>query len=89
MRLKFDGTERFFEGHFPGFPVLPGVVQLDFAIKASPVKRPLKSVKKMKFTDIIKPGDEVELKVVATGGNEVKYEFLKGEKICSSGVLCY
>ena len=89
MRLKFEGTESFFEGHFPGHPILPGVMQLDFAIKASPIKTPLTAIRKMKFMDIIAPGDEVELKVEQTGDKEVKYEFLKGEKVCSSGVLVY
>lgn len=89
MRLKFDGTEEFFRGHFPDHPILPGVVQLNLAIEASPINKPLKAIKKMKFMDIIAPGDEVELKVEAAGENEVKYEFAKGEKACSSGVLSY
>ena len=89
MRLKFDGTEKFFAGHFPGHPILPGVQQLSLAIEASPIQRPLSAIKKMKFMDIIAPGDEVELEVTPAGENEVKYEFRKGDKVCSSGVLSY
>ena len=44
MRLRFDGRESFFEGHFPGHPILPGVMQLDYAIKASPLKTPITAI---------------------------------------------
>ena len=90
MRLKFDGTEEFFQGHFPGYPILPGVVQLDLAVKHSPIQgRALKAVKKMKFMQIIAPGMEVELELKALSDSEVEYRFVKEGEICSSGVLVY
>jgi 3-hydroxyacyl-[acyl-carrier-protein] dehydratase len=30
--LRFSGTEFFFEGHFPGDPIVPAVVQIDVAL---------------------------------------------------------
>lgn len=89
MRLKFDGSEEFFRGHFPGFPILPGVMQLDYAIRNSPVQKPVRAIKKMKFMNIVAPGDEVELELDRTSESEVAYRFLKGETLCSSGVLVY
>ena len=89
MHLRFDGGERFFQGHFPGFPILPGVMQLDIAIRNSPVQTPVKAIKKMKFMNIIVPGEDVELDLEQTGEKEVGYVFRKGETVCSSGTLAY
>lgn len=94
--FKFTGEERFFQGHFPEAPILPGVVQLEFthrlAEEALGQALTLKAVKKMKFIDIIAPGDEIAIEVETDKlelPTEVKYVILKGEKLCSSGVLSY
>ena len=90
MRLKFDGTEEFFKGHFPGYPILPGVVQLDLAVQHSPIQnRARTAIKKMKFMEIIAPGMEVELETRALGDSEVEYKFVREGTVCSSGVLVY
>ena len=89
--FKFDGSEFFFQGHFPEAPVLPGVIQLSIArelaeeLVGAPLK--LKAVKKMKFAHIICPGDEVKVAVSRKGENSFVYELTKGGLTCSSGVL--
>lgn len=89
--FKFTGEERFFRGHFPGAPILPGVVQLELAHKAAEemlgMPLVLKAVKRMKFVNVIEPTDEVTLEL--DGEREVNYRFLKGDKVCSQGVLLY
>lgn len=91
--LKFDGTEKFFDGHFPGFPILPGVVQLAeaqrHAFRMMGREAVLKSVKKMKFVHVIRPGDEVTLELEEKGKGEIAYSFAKGGVPCSSGVLVF
>ena len=88
--FEFTGEEEFFQGHFPGAPILPGVIQLELAVKAAQEliggEKTLKAVKKMKFTGVIQPRQKIELEV--EGENlEYSYRFLKGEKTCSSGIL--
>lgn len=87
----FDGTESFFQGHFPGAPVLPGVVQLGLAVeqarKAFGFAEPLTEVRKMKFIHVIEPRQEIRLRVVKKDDREATYEFTRGEALCSSGVL--
>ena len=91
--MFFDRDARYFEGHFPGIPVLPGVVQLGMArhfaelfLHRSVV---LRTVKKIKFTHVITPGAQVRLTLEKVGENELAYKYTKGEHVCSSGVMCF
>jgi acyl-coenzyme A synthetase/AMP-(fatty) acid ligase len=60
--LRVPRDLSFLEGHFPGFPVVPGVVQLRWALRLAadllgqePV---LASVEALKFRELLRPGDE-------------------------------
>lgn len=91
--LKFDGSEYFFQGHFPGHPILPGVMQLklahEHAEKMLGRRIVLKAVKRMKFMRVIQPGETVALCLESKGENEIAYSFEKGEDVCSSGVFAF
>ena len=89
----FDASAPYFGGHFPGFAVLPGVVQLGIAhhFAESFVRRPLTltTVKKMKFTRVVVPGAVVHLTLTRKGETEIVYEYRKGTDVCASGVMCF
>ncbi len=91
--LVFDADAPYFEGHFPGFAVLPGVVQLGMAHHFAELflRRAftLTCVKKMKFTHVIVPGDDVVLSLEKKAEGEIVYEYRKGDAVCASGVLCF
>lgn len=92
--LRFSGDEPYFRGHFPAFQILPGVAQLGLACQwaamlAGDATRKVKVVKKMKFTHVIRPGDEVRVKLARRGDSEVSYEYVKGDESCSSGLLVF
>lgn len=65
FRLRLDPGHFAFEGHFPGQPILPGVVQLDWAARlGAEVFGPLgefRGLRSIKFQGLIEPGAEVEL----------------------------
>lgn len=96
-RLTFTVPERLpcFAGHFPGDPVLPGVVQLD-ALVARQVERlwpdagALRAVKRLKFSKVIRPGERlcVELSRDAAAGT-VTFSIDGPGGRCASGTLVF
>ena len=91
--LVFDADAPYFGGHFPGFPVLPGVVQLGMASHFAELmlrrEVRLTAVKKMKFTGVVVPGMRVRLTLIRKSESEVSYEYRRGGMSCSSGILCF
>lgn len=90
LDLIFPKNCNFFKGHFPNFPILPGVVQLFYAkefikdifnLDFMPEK-----VKKIKFSSIIKPEMKIKLLLVKNE-KSVDYKFIDGEKTFSSGTF--
>ncbi len=91
--LHLTGDEHFFQGHFPGCPIMPGVAQLGFAVesarKAFAIGGALREAKKLKFLHIMEPGGDYSLVLTRKGEGEIAYEFRKGETSCSSGTLVF
>jgi 3-hydroxymyristoyl/3-hydroxydecanoyl-(acyl carrier protein) dehydratase len=89
--FTFEPDAPYFKGHFPGFPLLPGVVQLGLAHHFAEVflRRSfiVGSVKKMKFSRPILPGEQIRFTLEKRAENELGYTYAKGEAICSSGTI--
>ena len=85
-------NEPFFQGHYPGRPVMPGVLQVEAMAQAAGVlllrKLPaddnkiafFMSVDKVKFRQAIEPGDSVEIRV--------KLVKIRGNKIATASGEC-
>ena len=89
----FQDTAPYFDGHFDGFPVLAGVVQLGmvkhFASKYLACEGEIKVAKKIKFSGVIRPGEKIRLTIRRKGEREVEFTCSKEERICSSGTLSF
>ncbi len=66
----------FFEGHFPGHPILPGVVALGWMLAGAErfLGRPVEAAEllNVKFQVVILPGARLELLVTPKGGGRLQ-----------------
>ena len=89
--FTFDADAPYFKGHFPNFAVLPGVVQLGLAHHFAEAflhkSFTIGSIKKMKFSRPIVPGEQIHFSLEKKSDTEIGYTYAKGEAICSSGCL--
>jgi 3-hydroxyacyl-[acyl-carrier-protein] dehydratase len=77
-RKTFTGSEFWYAGHYPGFPLTPGVLLLESAMQAgavllaqvvadNPDRVPVVSrINNVKFKHMVRPGDTVTLHVTLT-----------------------
>ncbi len=72
-----DGSEYYFKGHFPGNPIMPGVLQVETIAQVGAVavlmlpenKNKLMlfaGIDKARFKRVVKPGDKLEIEVELT-----------------------
>lgn len=79
-----------FAGHFPGFPIVPAVVQISWVMDLAHVMlighRTLASIDALKFTAPIQPGDTVHLSAESSpDGSSLSFRLWSGERVFSSG----
>ncbi|WP_144393753.1 thioester dehydrase [Pleionea sediminis] len=91
--LTIDPDIIFFQGHFPDSPVLPGVVQTQWAIEfaklAWGVEVNCSQLKQIKFKEVILPDTKVVLKLdLITTKTQLRYEYCDlDEQVLSSGII--
>jgi acyl-coenzyme A synthetase/AMP-(fatty) acid ligase len=90
INLCFYRNCNFFKGHFEGFPLTPGVVQLFYASyfieEVFGANCNVGQIRKMKFNNIISPDTILELKLEKSE-NFITYTYYNDEKKFSSGIL--
>lgn len=80
-------------GHFPGQPILPGVVLLDQALHAVASREGLPlaftTISWAKFPSPVKAGEALHLNYAATAEANFRFEVLAGERLVAIGVLAF
>ena len=84
----------FLQGHFPGEPVLPGVVQVHWAIELASERFDLKpdftAIEGLKFHRVIEPGAALRLVVEYDDApGRMRFCYTSGGDTCSQGRVLF
>jgi 3-hydroxymyristoyl/3-hydroxydecanoyl-(acyl carrier protein) dehydratase len=94
LQLSIPSDLEYFEGHFPSSPIVPGVVQLKWAIESARqllgVPGEVTRMEALKFQQVMLPGAvaTLTLKWVAAEG-KLHFAFASGAARFSSGRLSF
>jgi acyl-coenzyme A synthetase/AMP-(fatty) acid ligase/3-hydroxymyristoyl/3-hydroxydecanoyl-(acyl carrier protein) dehydratase len=82
----------FLEGHFDGFPVVPGVVQLGWVVEAAEAALGaaprVAAVENLKFKELLLPGQRFRLEIEWSEARDVlRFRLAAGERVFATGRL--
>lgn len=94
LLLNVKATLNFFPGHFPGYPIVPGVVQLDWAVTYArnylSMATAVTDLERLKFTAPIQPNAQLFLTLdVDAQRRSVSFRYHDHTQIFSTGRLNY
>ncbi len=85
-----------FDGHFPGFPVLPGIAQLGMVFDAlreyldqEGNDASISGVSRVRFRQLIRPGDAITITASPESADPGRYRFrvMAGNQLACSGIM--
>jgi 3-hydroxymyristoyl/3-hydroxydecanoyl-(acyl carrier protein) dehydratase len=90
LTLSLRDCVQAFDGHFPELPILPGVTQIDWALRLAqryfPIAGRFSDLRKLKFHRILRPDDEVSLTLCfSPEKQEVRFIYALANEVCSQG----
>lgn len=86
--LEFAADHPAFEGHFPGAPIVPGVLLLDAALHALEQSgHAVAEVASAKFLRPVGPGDRLALSCQADQAGRARFVIARGQDSVASGQL--
>lgn len=86
-RTIFEPDDPMFAGHFPGQPIVPGVILTEALAQTAGIaaasgyaenERPiflLSAIRTMKFLRAVRPGEAIELRAEKIGATETLFQF--------------
>jgi 3-hydroxyacyl-[acyl-carrier-protein] dehydratase len=89
--LRIAADHPAYTGHFPGFPILPGAVLLDEALREIARARGIDltgwRVASAKFLQIVRPGTALTVLHTASGTPSIRFVILSEAATVASGML--
>jgi 3-hydroxyacyl-[acyl-carrier-protein] dehydratase len=80
-----------FAGHFPGMPIVPGVVLLDEALHAmgASIGTDLSAcqISSVKFLSPVRPGEPVSVRYEISGQRSIRFDIVSDERKVASGTI--
>ncbi len=97
---RFTGEEWYLKGHFPGDPIVPGVILVESCAQAATVMAMAKhrdglglfaGIEEMRFRRIVRPGDvgrfEAVMEKLRRGFARVRVRALVGDEVAAEGTI--
>lgn len=92
-RLEIDPGLEWFRGHFPGRPVLAGIVQVHWAVMLSAscldIELVLTEIRRLKFKNVVVPPAVLELTLQRLSETEVSFDYAGAQGRHSEGRLVF
>lgn len=89
LDLYIPKTLELFRAHFPRFGILPGVVQVDWAMNYGrehlEIAGTFKRLRRLKFLHPILPGATIVLSLTCESPGTLAFTYRNSERACSSG----
>lgn len=91
LELRIAGDHPSYAGHFPGMPILPGVVLIDAALDALARARGAHptclEIKVFKFLSPVRPGDLLNLEFQDLADGSIRMTIRSALRIVAAGVV--
>lgn len=87
-----ESNSRWFSGHFPDNPILPGIAQLKLVIDLITKTRTdgvcIAGLSRVKFRKIVRPGEQLDIQVIPdTTDNHYTFKITCGNEAVCSGKM--
>lgn len=91
LQIRIDPALDVFPDHFPDYPMLPGVVQLGWAVRAAQreygLPGELARLSGLKFMQPLRPGARLTLQLEKLNALDVAFSYVAGDTVHSCGRL--
>jgi 3-hydroxymyristoyl/3-hydroxydecanoyl-(acyl carrier protein) dehydratase len=87
IQLMFPSDHPAFAGHFPGMPIVPGVLLLDEVVFLLVGDCSAWSVSSIKFLSAVAPGEVLDLLHGVTATGSIHFDLVCGARKVASGSL--
>jgi len=94
LDLRVPPDLEYFAGHFPGLPILPGVVQIDWSVRLGrarlPVRGDFAAAEQVKFLAVVRPEARLTLTLELKAENtRMNFTYAGKDRRYSSGTLVF
>ena len=94
MKLRLQPELDYFKGHFPGVPILAGVVQLNWAIQYAQqylgyAEQLVVNVEVLKFQVVLSPNLAVNLHLEKKSANKAMFKYTSAKGVHASGRIVF
>ncbi len=93
LLLSFPKNAQYFQGHFPQIAILPGFVQVHFAMffakKYWSFTSDITHIKKLRFSKIITPETDVSLFIEYFSSQKIAFKYFLADTAHSSGEIYF